>query len=96
MSNTITPKAIVEPYGDNPKHFKVSADWSALKVDRPISFSSVVTSKKLAERFARAIEAGAAFPFEGIRTDVNGRTYVESKFNVMARRANADLTRLGY
>ena len=95
MSNpTITPKAIVEPYEGN--LFKVSADWSVTGVDRPVSSSQVVNGKKLAERLARAIEDGVACTYRGIKTDVNGKTYVDQAHNVMARRANADLTKLGY
>lgn len=91
-----TAKAVIEPREDNPKHFVVSPDWSATGVDRPISGGAVVTSRKLAERLARAIEDGVAYPYEGIKTDVNGQTYVSAGYNVMAKRMNADLTRLGY
>lgn len=97
MSNpTITPKAIVEPYGDTPNQYKVSADWSVTGVDRPVSSSQVVNGKKVAERLARAIEDGVACTYRGIKTDVNGKTYVDQAHNVMARRVNADLTKLGY
>ena len=97
MSNpTITAKAVVEQYGDNPNHYIVSADWSSAGVDRPISSGTVVNGKKVAERLARAIEDGVAYPYQGILTDVNGQTYVAQGHNVMARRMNADLRRLGY
>ena len=99
MSNpTITAKAVIEPYEQEGQRnlFKVSADWSAAGVDRPISSGMVVNGKKLAERLARAIEDGVACTYRGILTDVNGKTYVDQAHNVMARRANADLTRLGY
>lgn len=90
------PKAIVKQYGDNPNHYVVSADWSSTGVDRPISSGTVVNGKKVAERLARAIEDGVAYPYQGIKTDINGKTYVAQAHNVMARRANADLKRLGY
>lgn len=97
MSAIITPKAIVEKRGEeNPNHYLVSPDWSALGVDRPISFGVVVNGKKVAERLARAIEDGVAYPFQGIKTDINGKTYVGTEYNVMAKRMNADLKRLGY
>lgn len=97
MSNpTITAKAVVEQYGDNPNHYLVSADWSVAGVDRPVSSGMVVNGKKVAERLARAIEDGVACPYRGIKTDINGKTYVDQAHNVMARRMNADLRRLGY
>ena len=95
---TITPKAIIEPYEQEGQRnlLKVSADWSAAGVDRPVSSGTVVNGKKLAERLARAIEDGVAYPYRGILTDVNGKTYVDQAHNVMARRMNADLKKLGY
>ena len=97
MSAIITPKAIVEKRGEeNPNHYRVSPDWSVAGVDRPVSFGVIVNGKKVAERLARAIEDGVAYPYEGIKTDINGKTYVATGYNVMARRANADLKRLGY
>lgn len=97
MSNpTITPKAIIKPYSDMPNHYIVSADWSAAGVNRPVTSSVVVTTKKVAERLARAIEDGVAYSYRGILTDVNGKTYVDQAHNVMARRMNADLKKLGY
>ena len=93
-----TPKAIIEPYEQEGQRnlFKVSADWSVTGVDRPVTSSVVVTTKKVAERLARAIEDGVAYSYRGILTDINGQTYVDQAHNVMARRANADLNRLGY
>ena len=96
MTSTITPKAIIEPYSDMPNHYVVSADWSSAGVDRPVSSGTVVNGKKLAERLARAVEDGVAYSYRGIKTDVNGKTYVDQAHNVMARRANADLKKLGY
>ena len=97
MSNpTITPKAIIKQYGGTPNHYLVSADWSSAGVDRPVSSGLVVNGKKLAERLARAIEDGVACTYRGIKTDIDGLTYVDQAHNVMARRANADLKRLGY
>lgn len=95
MSQLI-PKAVVTQDLENPKHYIVSADWTVAEVDRPISSSVLVTSKKVAERLARAIEDGVAYPYRGILTDVRGLTYVDAEHNIMARRANADLRRLGY
>ena len=97
MSNpTITPKAIIEQYGGTPNHYLVSADWSSAGVDRSVSSGTVVNGKKLAERLARAIEDGVAYPYQGIKTDMDGLTYVAQGHNVMARRMNSDLRKLGY
>lgn len=90
------PKVIIEPHDDNPKWLKVTPDWSVAGVDRPVSFSVIVTNRAVANRMVRAIEDGVAYPFDGVRTDVNGQTYVHVKHNVMARKASADLKRLGY
>ena len=91
-----TPKAIIKPYSDMPNHYIVSADWSSVGVDRPVLSGHVVNGKKLAERLARAVEDGVAYSYRGIKTDVNGKTYVDQAHNVLARRVNADLKRLGY
>lgn len=52
--------------------------------------------RRLAARLVRAVEAGAAVVFKGVKTDVNGRTYVHSERAVFGRHMNADLRRLGF
>jgi hypothetical protein len=72
----------------------VTPVWSG--VDRPRSYSMVVNRQALASRLKTAILAGAVFPVRGILTDVNNETYTDFDHNVMARRLNADLKRLGF
>ena len=50
----------------------------------------------LALRLVRAIEAGAVFTAPEIKTDVNGKTFVSAGSEVIGRRMNADLKRLGF
>lgn len=51
---------------------------------------------KLASRFVKAIEAGAVLEWNGIRTDVVGKTYWSTSSKVLARMLNADLKRMGF
>ncbi len=52
--------------------------------------------RKLADRLAVAISAGAVFTNPSIKRDVNGKTYVTAESAVIGRRMNADLKRLGF
>lgn len=54
------------------------------------------TGKRLAERLARAIDAGAVISIEGTYIDVGRRIGIRTKSAVMGRYLNADLKRLGY
>lgn len=86
------PKAIIDRDGDT---YIVRAHWDG--VDRPNTYGiSTGRSIMLAQRTARAIEAGAALPNPTITTDVNGQTYVAHGLAIMGRRLNADLKRLGF
>jgi hypothetical protein len=95
----MTPKAIVRKTtlpGETSPVIEVCPVWEG--VDRPTSSGWVLpaTRTDLAERLSRAIEGGAACPNPVIKTDVNGKTYVNHGCVVLGRRMSADLKRLGY
>lgn len=71
----------------------VSPVWSG--VDRP-DVGGWVVSAAIAPRLAAAVVAGAAFVSVDVRTDVNGRTYVNAAHAVIGRGIGAALKRLGY
>lgn len=97
MQNTTpAPKAHVKSVEGQPYAYVVSPDWSEAGVDRPVCAGVAVKNRKLADRLVRAIEDGVAYTYRGILTDVNGKTYVDYKHNVMGRHLNADLNKLGY
>lgn len=75
--------------------YRVSVTWDA-PVDRPYTGGYILGNKKTAERLAHAINAGAVHTDAHIATDVNGNTYVAARSLVLARRAAADLKRLGF
>ena len=50
----------------------------------------------LASRLARAVRDGAVLTNPVVKTDVNGKTYVSCDSQILGRRINADLKRLGY
>lgn len=76
--------------------FLVNTTVSGIDLDRPNLGGFVVRSEAVARRLARAVEDGAVWNIEGIRTDIYGKTYIAATSNVLARMANADLRRLGY
>jgi len=61
-----------------------------------IGFEDTEQGNVLANRVARAINAGVVFTNPEIKTDINGKTYIQANCNVRAKRANADLNRLGF
>lgn len=66
-------------------------------VDRPYTGGySCGMNMKLAQRLKKAMEAGVAFPFKEVRTDMDGQTYVHTEYNVNCRTMNASLRKLGY
>lgn len=77
-------------------HFVVWTTAVGAGVDRPDMHGIGVNTKALAERLAKAIEAGAVFYNPTVLTDVNGKTFLSVSSRVLARMANADLRRLGY
>ena len=95
---TPKPKATIVTYSDG--YSAVKIDWSALKVDRPITYSISTghgaRGYRLGERLKAAIEAGAAVKYKRIVKDDDGETYVDADVLVMGKYLNADLTRLGY
>jgi len=67
-------------------------------VDRPESIGVLVGIKqhKLVKRLVKAINDGVAFTDAKIQTSISGKTYVAGNLQVVGRRLNADLKRLGY
>ena len=55
-----------------------------------------VADQKTADRLVAAIEAGAVLRDVEVRTDVNGKTYMNYRSTVLGRTMKADLTRLGF
>ena len=92
---SLTPKAVIE-YDSADDWYTVWAVWEGEKVDRPRSYAIVARKFPLAQRLARAIDAGAVFSDPVINTDIEGNTYVHARSKVMAKYLNADLKRLGY
>lgn len=69
--------------------------WSG--VDRPLVGGwGLRVGDPLIDRLVKAIEAGEAFVSCSLRTDVNGKTYVEASHAVIGRTMNAGLRRLGF
>lgn len=95
MSDTYTPTAHVTHDADG---YHVRTTWSGPNLDRTdgIGYGLGPNHKRLAERLADAINAGAVFYNTELRTDVYGNTYVGAERRVMGKYANADLKRLGY
>jgi hypothetical protein len=79
---------------DMPTYWTVSPIWAG--VDRMDTGGTGCKTLKLAHRLRQAIEAGVALGPAEVRTDVNGRTYVQATHNFLAKRLNADLKRLGF
>ena len=75
--------------------WRVYSNWDA-PVDRPSTHGFVLRNEKTARRLVNAINAQVVFADPVIKTDVDGRTYVQASSRVMAKYANADLKRLGY
>jgi len=80
--------------------WQVETRWTAyslLNLDRPQGVGFVLGQKRdLAERLARAINAGVVFTRPEIKRDVNQKSYVSSEIKVRGRCLNADLKRLGF
>jgi hypothetical protein len=85
-------------------NFRPMESWVATPVwtgvDRPdcyaIHLGAGSKGKRLAERYRAAVMAGAVFYDAEVKTDVNGKTYVQAHSRVMGRHANADLRALGF
>lgn len=85
---------VAERVRDGRKEFIITPVWDG--VDRPRAGSLVATSMAVALRCKAAFEDGAALFSDGVLKDVNGKTYVDFRWTVLARRLNADLRKLGY
>lgn len=75
-------------------HLSVWPVWR--DVDRPCTSGMAVKDNRMAARLAAAIEAGAALTNQGTLTDVDGKTYVNTRWHVLGRTLSADLRRLGF
>jgi hypothetical protein len=87
------PTADITPDADG--GFHVNVIWDA-PVDRPCTRGYLMRNRKIADRLAAAINAGAVYVDPEIRTDINGHTYVQARSLVLGRYANADLRALGF
>jgi len=69
-------------------------------VDRPetsgIQVADTPAGRALAVRLETAIRHGAVHSDAEVKVDRDGKTYVSATCNVIGRRLNADLARLGY
>lgn len=87
---------ITKDLGGAPRYL-VETHWTGVELDRPCTGGiSTGGDWKLAERLARAINAGAIHTDPKVVQDINGKTYVQSGHKVMGRYLNADLRKLGY
>ena len=95
----LKPVAIIgiSPHAEVPG-IQVMVTFPNAGVDRPSTIGVIVDSNKmiLALRLVDAINAGVAYKVEGIVKDSAGQTYVGGSLQVIGRRLNADLKRLGY
>jgi hypothetical protein len=65
-------------------------------VDRPEGTGTAVKDMRMACRLRDALLAGKAVTIRGVRTDMNGKTYVDEQQHVSAKYLNADLRKLGF
>lgn len=93
---TTTPLRFEPTITERDGEIVVTTHVHGADVDRPETHGYVCTNRKIAERLARAIEAGAVFTVTGVGTDVNGRTFLLYSSRVLGRMMNADLRRLGF
>lgn len=65
-------------------------------VDRKDVYGWVGIKPAVADRLVAAVNAGKAVTVDGIKTDINGRTYVATTHYVMGRHMDRDLKALGF
>lgn len=71
--------------------------WTAPGIEGDLNRSGyAVKDRKMADRLAKAIMAGAVYYDESVKYDVNGDPYVSASSRVLGRTMNADLRRLGF
>lgn len=94
-----TGRISTDPDGE----LSVSVVWSGgnAPIDRPDTGGWLIGPdspfrRKLAQRLVRAIDAGVVHSDPALVIDNYGHTYVSARRNVMGRRMNADLKRLGF
>lgn len=76
-----------------PGNVAIEYHWEG--VDRPCSYCIICRARHV-KRLMAACEAGVLFKSPEVKTDVNGKTYVDAICMVSGRHINADLKRLGY
>jgi len=75
----------------------VTPVWEAAEgIDRPDSWGWSVTDGALAGRLSAALLDGVAHEAATIRTDADGRTYVEATWTVFGKYMDEDLDAMGY
>ncbi len=99
-TNTNPPKAFtfdaeVTPSKEFPGSFNVAPVCTSHVTDRGCAFSWLASEKHVA-RLSAAIRAQKAIKNPSIKTDIGGKTYVSFDIEVIGRRMNADLKRLGF
>lgn len=94
--NYLTPTATIKPSPHPHTSFMVRATYPHAGTDRVNGMGWVVKKLSVAKRLVTAIEAGAVLTSPTIETDVNCNTYVSASSQVLGRKMNADLKRLGY
>lgn len=94
---TLTPNAFIvsTPHSDR-YTYAVFAVWEGAETDIRKSHRIEVPSMAMAKRLAKAINAGVVLTNPEVATATDGLTYIKSDCNVMGRRINADLNRLGF
>ena len=74
----------------------VTVTTSVTDRERVYGWALSPKQQALAARLARAVQAGVVLKNPVKKTDVNGKTYISVDSQVLGRRINADLKRLGY
>lgn len=70
--------------------------WTGEPLDRPHTSSMIVTDKKIALLYQKAVVEGKFFKNPGIVLDVKGQTYVAHDGYAIAKYIKSDLKKLGY
>ena len=96
MNTTTAPSIAAVEFETRDDGITVWPVWQAPDLDRTRGSGYLVKDKRMAERLKAAILAGVVYYNAEVRTDVNGRTYVNASSHVLGRIMNADLRRLGF
>ena len=97
MTTPLHPTAHITRDADTGE-YTVTTSWVGAPLDRPSThgYRFGPRHRRLAERLAAAIDAGAVYSDPTVTRDINGATYVAATARVLGKYANADLRRLGY